>query len=399
MVEVNGSQPPAPILYRPLSQHGPLSLSSSLSEAADDLLHPAVTPWPSVNPFTITSTPRLSYVVKNLIPVSGRLVLAGRPKQGRKSWQLMHLALCVASGRPLFGLPEFKIAKPGPVLYLTGEEPFALVHLRMHALLAAWTSSSTHNPISAASLPIYVNPHGQSPPRLDNPSDVASLRAWVDCHRPSLLVLEPWRRLHSADENASSEIAPILNALTTICQETSTAIALGHHVSKGSGTSFDALRGSSDLQSWYDTGILVCPRKRDKSGMRLTFETRHRPLDDLLLHLDILESTVYDEDGDPDQIPVDAAFRAKWLDDSDVGDDSDYNDSADALAALRSRILAHVAAHDTYTRSDLRRALKVKANHLSDAVASLVASGELVVPDNERKQTKDCMSKWRVVSQ
>lgn len=231
--------------------------------------------WPVVRVFDVDEPPEVPFVVADIVPERGRLLLAGTPKQTRKTWTLMHLALCVASGRPFC---DFEVIKPGPVVYLSGEERFSTVHKRM-ALLA-----------KGAGLPrdllVYTSSPGTPAPRLDLAEDIERIRNMVEDLKPVLLVMEPWARLQRADENDASAVGPILSNLSQLADETGVAIALAHHLAK-SGQGFDSIRGSGDLRSWYDTGILASPEAN--GCVRLEFECRNRPVEPFGLEVSVTE--------------------------------------------------------------------------------------------------------------
>jgi hypothetical protein len=64
-------------------------------------------------------------------------------------------------------------------------------------------------------------------------------------------------RLHRIDENASAEVAPLLDFLRGLQRRYQTAVVLVHHARKGAShlRAGQALRGSSELHAWGDTRI------------------------------------------------------------------------------------------------------------------------------------------------
>jgi hypothetical protein len=120
-------------------------------------------------------------------------------------------------------------------------------------------------------LPLYVI----TAPRLllDLPQDRQHLRETVAALRPALLVLDPFIRLHRADENASKEVAPLLGYLRELQREFGLAVLLVHHVRKRSAKDRpgQALRGSSDLHGWGDSNLYL---RRNPSHLILSVEHR-----------------------------------------------------------------------------------------------------------------------------
>jgi hypothetical protein len=164
-------------------------------------------------------------------------------------------------------LREFAVSRTGPVLLFPAEDSLSVVRERLVGICQAAGAR-------LEDLPLYVI----TAPRLllDVPQDQKRLRATVDAIRPALLVLDPFIRLHRADENASKEVAPILGYLRELQREFATAVLLVHHARKGSGKGRpgQALRGSSDLHGWGDSNLYL---RRKAQGLSLSIEQRAAP--------------------------------------------------------------------------------------------------------------------------
>ena len=120
--------------------------------------------------------------------------------------------------------------------------------------------------------------------RLDHRTDRQRLHDTVEHIRPRLLVLDPLVRLHSVDENAVAEIAPILAFLRDLQRRFNTAVVLVHHARKSAATRpGQALRGSSELHAWGDSNLYL---RRRKGQIVMTVEHRAAPgLADIELQL------------------------------------------------------------------------------------------------------------------
>jgi RecA-family ATPase len=109
--------------------------------------------------------------------------------------------------------------------------------------------------------------------RIDDPQQQQSLTETVKEHRPKLLVLDPFIRMHRIDENNSGEVSALLAYLRAINRMFHVAVALVHHSSKrGNIRAGQALRGSSEFHAWGDS-FLYLQRQRD-DGLYLTVEHR-----------------------------------------------------------------------------------------------------------------------------
>jgi hypothetical protein len=112
--------------------------------------------------------------------------------------------------------------------------------------------------------------------RLDLADDRQQLQATIAALRPLLLVLDPFVRLHRVDENASSDVAPLLAYLRELQRRFALAVVLVHHARKGAGTvrGGQALRGSSELHAWGDSNLYL---RRIDDRLLLSIEHRAAP--------------------------------------------------------------------------------------------------------------------------
>ena len=200
-------------------------------------------------------------------------ILGGEPKCC-KSFLALDIAVSVASGMPC--LRRFPARRTGPVLLFPAEDALGVVRQRLEGICLACETDLD-------ALPLYVI----TAPRvlLDLPQDRQRLRQTVADLRPALLVLDPFIRLHRADENASKEVAPLLGYLRELQREFHLAVLLVHHVRKRSGKDRpgQALRGSSDLHGWGDSNLYL-----RRNGTHLILSVEHRaapPIGDIALEL------------------------------------------------------------------------------------------------------------------
>ena len=191
-------------------------------------------------------------------------VLGGEPKCC-KSFLALGLAVSVASGRPCLG--SFAVRRTGPVLVFPAEDSLGVVRRRLEGIAAAAGTSLDGLPVHVITAPKLL---------LDSPDDRRRLTATVERLKPVLLVLDPFIRLHRIDENAASEVAPLLGYLRELQRRHAVSVMLVHHARKDSrgARPGQALRGSSDLHGWGDSNLYV---RRTRSGLRLTIEHRAAP--------------------------------------------------------------------------------------------------------------------------
>lgn len=191
-------------------------------------------------------------------------IIGGEPKCG-KSFLALDLLVAVASGA--LCLRHFAPLRRGPVLLYAAEDALHLVRTRLEGLCRVAAVTLSDLPIHVITAPSV---------RLDLADDRQQLQATIAMLRPVLLVLDPFVRLHRIDENASSEVAPLLAYLRELQRRFALAVVLVHHARKGAGTirGGQALRGSSELHAWGDSNLYL---RRIDDRLLLSIEHRAAP--------------------------------------------------------------------------------------------------------------------------
>lgn len=200
--------------------------------------------------------PQSPCLVEDLMPAGGVGFIAG-PSGARKTWLCLEIAICVSTGNPVFG--QFPVLNPGHVLFVLGEDSLRSVQNRLSLL--------THGkglPDSALDKIHFLEATGI----LSSEELRKQLMTFCRKYSPKLLILDPFVRMHNADENVSKDIQPVLGFLRKIQREFRCAVWLTHHLSKNrsddkrrSGRLMELMRGSGDLGAWADTVISI-----DRSG-------------------------------------------------------------------------------------------------------------------------------------
>ena len=189
-------------------------------------------------------------------------IIGGEPKCC-KSFLALSLAVAVASGKSCLG--RFSVPARGKVLIYPAEDALNIVRRRLEGICIAQNLSLEKLPIYVITLPGL---------RLDIDTDRQRLRETIEKIRPTLLVLDPFVRLHAIDENASGEVAKILHHLRLLQRSFKLAVALVHHARKGGAKhrAGQALRGSSEFHAWGDSNLYLRKNKQDE--LSLTIEHR-----------------------------------------------------------------------------------------------------------------------------
>lgn len=189
-------------------------------------------------------------------------IIGGEPKCC-KSFMALSLGVAVASGKPCLG--HFAVSTPGPVLLYPAEDALPTVRRRLEGICAV-------QGIDFQKLPLWVITAGRL--QLDVQTDRTRLQETITKLKPSLLILDPFVRLHTVDENASGEVAKLLQHLRYLQRTHGLAVAVVHHAKKGAGLKRpgQALRGSSEFHAWGDSNLYLT--RCCGSEIRLTVEHR-----------------------------------------------------------------------------------------------------------------------------
>lgn len=270
-------------------------------------------------------------------------ILGGQPKCC-KSFLALDIAVSVAADAPC--LRRFPVRRTGPVLIFPAEDALAVVRQRLEGICMAAGAQFDKLPIYVITAPRIL---------LDLPQDREQLRATVAEFRPTLLILDPFIRLHRADENASKDVAPLLGYLRELQRQFGMAVLLVHHIRKGSSTDRpgQALRGSSDLHGWGDSNLYL---RRNSRHLILSVEQRAAP--------------------SPDDIPLNLAVNGNAP--SLTVLDAPQLDNESLPASPSERILLAISQADgPLSAIQLRKACRIRSSTISTTTATLVAAGRI----------------------
>jgi AAA domain len=231
------------------------------------------------------------------------------------------------------------VSDPGGVLLYMAEDAAPLVKARLLGLCR-------HRGLDLKALVIHVITAPTV--RLDLLPDQHRLAETVRRLAPRLLILDPFVRLHQANENQAGEVAPILGYLRSLQRAHNLAVIVVHHSRKnGSATGGLSLRGSGDFFAWVDTALSLRSRQHT---LVLSVEHRAAAAPDPLtldMHLGIVSAE------GPAAPPITADLDAMILD-----------------------ALEH-AGRDGLARASLRAAVRVRNERVGEALTRLAAAGKV----------------------
>lgn len=295
-------------------------------------------------PTQITGQP--DWLVEQLWAHQAVGVLGGSPKSC-KTFLALDIALAVATGTPCLG--QFPVTTPGPVLLFAAEDDPLQIRARLDGLARA-------RRVDFNTLPVFLILTEQL--RLDLRPDRARLIDAIQTHRPRLLILDPFVRLHRLQENSAQEISALLADLRALQRRFQLAVLLVHHVRKTNGlASGQDLRGSGDLWAWGDSFLYL---QRYHEQLRLTVEHRAaRAPDPFILCL---------HDSDPVHLQIDHHPPPV----TPPG-------TAPAHDSLARQVVSALRDHGApLTQEQLRARLKVRNQSLTAVLRQLRQAGSVV---------------------
>lgn len=206
------------------------------------------------------------WLIEPLIPVGGIVNLYGKPKTG-KSFASFGMALAIANG--LLDWNGFPVRTHGPVMTLQIDTPEGEMYDRILAVQSAGYDVSN---LYFADMDIAPYPYN-----IMLPQHQTWLRNEVKRIQPWLVIIDTLREAHELNENDSTDMKKVINALVKICRPEGippAAVALISHSRKDSvynamGADQDMMdegRGSSYVSGRMDTVLRFTGNPSKKKG-------------------------------------------------------------------------------------------------------------------------------------
>ena len=195
------------------------------------------------------SRPNTNWIVDELIPRPGMVQLIGPPKVG-KSFLALDLAFKVSRGEPFMG----RATKASKVLYLQLDTSEKIMRDRGIAL------RNSGYDIVAPNLCMVHPDDTMRPVNIMFAGGHNYLHKAISTIDPALVVVDTLREIHQEDENDSTAMKIVLDALESLCQGRS--LLLVHHTRKISPdepnpTAVAASRGSNYITGKVDAFWLL----------------------------------------------------------------------------------------------------------------------------------------------
>jgi hypothetical protein len=204
--------------------------------------------------------PPIRWFVDKLIPEESITIFSGKPST-YKTWILLHLAIQLAKGEPLFGkFPTIKTK----VLFIDEESGWRLLQARLALLL------------KGEDLPIFFRSSENFKLKKES---VAEIIAYCEKEKVGVVMFDSLVRIHTASENDSKEMAAV-NELIKQIKIAGIAVIIAHHDRKQvSDDPADNMRGSSEILASLDCQFAIAAKENDITikQTKLRFEKKAEP--------------------------------------------------------------------------------------------------------------------------
>lgn len=316
-----------------------------LIDAADLLAEPDPGPTP--------------WLVQDLIVDQALIACVGRWKT-TKSYGLLDLCISIATGEPAFG--QYKIPQPGTVIFVNEESGRTALRRRLDALCRGRAIAPERlrgNLLLGANTRI----------KLDSERWQTELIELGVVYQPRLYVFDPLARMKasSREENAQTDMAPLIEFLRRLRHETGAAVSFVHHT----GHQGEQMRGSSDLESAWETRLTW---KRDGQSPEVSIASEHR-------------------EAEPAE-PI--TYRIHW--DGDLRTMQLALVEDQGMRPLRDRIMAELQAHSStgLTTDEVQKQVAVRRSDVLRTLETLKEAGNVCHIGSEGRDARGRRRTYKV---
>lgn len=243
--------------YAAAARMGRFAMGDKQRRAAIDALRAAGERVWSLGEFVDADFPKPDFLIEGLLLEQAVHSWHG-PAGAGKTWLALEAALSIAGGRDFLG--HFCTgAHPRRVLIIDQESHPGQLADRLRQLLIDDPCAV----IARENIGIVVPAGLTVDSDLDDPSSGYNiLRGFIEAHKPELIILDSFTRIHAGSENDAGSMADVNARIRTLRDEFGCAVLIIDHVTKIPAESAGSnpgvrLRGSSEKLAAIDAGMLI----------------------------------------------------------------------------------------------------------------------------------------------
>jgi hypothetical protein len=249
-------------------------------------------------------------ILAGLLHQGCRMSVEGSSKAG-KTWSLINLALCVASGQPWLGVETFRCK----VLYMDFELKPWFGTFRLTEV-----GKALPVPLERADNLVYWPLRGSC---YDFDVLLSDLVISGESQDYGLIIVDPYYKAAAGiDENSAGDVLQILSKIEQFSEKTGAAFVYAHHFSKGNKADVDAMdraSGSGVFSRDPDSKVMLTNHQEEDC---LTMEAKQRncaPLENRVVEWDFPAFKIRD-DLDPDDLLTISASKMKKAQETNIFD-------------------------------------------------------------------------------
>lgn len=201
------------------------------------------------------STPPTPIIDNGILLDKTMLMIIGEPKS-RKSFLAFNIATALSSGE---SFACFTIKEKRKVLILSAEGGYYPTRDRVKTMVKDMNEDTLSNVLYANKLTYDLN----------DEESFKSLKELIQEKGPEVVIIDPFIRFISEDENSSVKISQVFDRLRSLIDEFNISLIIIDHTGKDSRK---GARGSSVKRSEYDSAIYM---SRQNHNISLRFDMRH----------------------------------------------------------------------------------------------------------------------------
>ena len=215
------------------------------------------------------NSPDQTWLIDSIWTDKSRGFIAGNPGIG-KTWLAIEMALSVTSGHPF--LDVYPIPQPMPTLII--EEETSRISMGKRLTLLINGKDYTADEFARLEQVYFLVRKA-----LRFPDNTQEIIDFVKEHNIRFVILDSLRRFHTADENSSKDMQPVLDSMAAIGDQTGASVCAIHHLHKSGKENmprsvFERLRGTSDLWAWRDCVLGIEQDGLTQSEAKVSFQFR-----------------------------------------------------------------------------------------------------------------------------
>lgn len=202
------------------------------------------------------------WLVEGLIERGTKGLVVARPKTG-KSLLFLEIAVCLASGKGLFGGRPY--VRPVKVAVVSREDGPEIVQDRLYQLAKGHGLDPKELDRN-----VLINTHEQAASfNIQKDDDRKKMIDWLRAGKVEFCVIDVLERIHLAKENSNDEMKIVMKSIEDIGKEAECQMCVIHHTREDGG-----VKGATSIEGWADYIFKLESDSQDETIKTLKMRTK-----------------------------------------------------------------------------------------------------------------------------